>query len=317
MNVPTVRHLQLSAYPSASAGSAVTIGNFDGMHLGHQTVLSQLTREAGKRGLTPSVMLFEPQPLEFLRPEQAPPRLMSLSGKLHYLRGQQQVRAAVMRFSQALADLPAEAFVQQVLHQRLGAALVLVGDDFRFGNGRSGDVALLRRMGRQLGFEVVQTQTHQQDGRRVSSTWVREALMDGDLALASRLLGRAYSMRGRVLPGQQLGRQLGFPTLNIALSRVPALAGVYAVEVQLDGQILAGVANVGRRPTVDGSHWLLEVHLLDWQGNAYGRVVEVLFGAFLRGERRFAGLDALRAQIAQDVACARDYWAMRASQWGA
>jgi riboflavin kinase/FMN adenylyltransferase len=287
---------------------AATIGNFDGMHRGHQAVLAALREQAQARHLPALAILFEPQPLEFLRPEAAPARLTSTSAKLRRLRESGIEGALCIRFNARFAALSAAAFVDEVLVRGAGLRYLMVGDDFRFGRGREGDFALLCRAGEESGFEVQQMDTHLHAQERISSTRIRAALAAGDLETAAALLGRPHGIEGRVMHGDKRGRELGFPTANLAL-RVRALpmTGVFVVRAGVHGQAVRwpGVANLGLRPTVDGKTPRLEVHLFDFAGDLYGRRLEVEFLHRLRGEQRFESLAALRQQIAVDAAAAR------------
>ncbi|QKT04344.1 bifunctional riboflavin kinase/FAD synthetase [Ectothiorhodospiraceae bacterium 2226] len=291
-------------------GCAATIGNFDGVHRGHQVVLQRLHAEAERLAMPATVIIFEPQPREFFAPAAAPARLTRLREKLMQLAAQGAERVLCLRFDAALAGLSAEAFIQRVLVEGLGVRYVMLGDDFRFGRDRAGDFELLQAVGQAAGFAVERTPGFELDGRRVSSTRVREALGAGELETAARLLGRPYAMAGRVAHGDKRGRSIGFPTANIALHRPASpVQGVFAVHLCVDGEQLPGVANVGTRPTVGGTRVLLEVHVLDFEGDLYGRHVEVAFLRKLRPEMRFESFDALRAQIATDVEAARAYFA--------
>ena len=294
-------------------GCVLTIGNFDGVHLGHQTVLAQLAAAARRYDLPSVLIIFEPQPQEYLAPWRAPPRLTRFKEKLMVLNTLPIDRVLCLRFARALATLSPEVFMTELLVKALGARYVVVGDDFRFGRDRGGDFLLLKQAGRRFGFEVVPMETCTLRGRRVSSTWVRETLENGDFAGAGELLGRSFRLCGRVVAGDGRGRELGFPTANIVLHResVP-ISGVHVVRVYgiSDGP-LPGVANIGTRPTVDGtrSSALLEVHVLDFAEDLYGRQVEVEFLRKLRAERRFESLAALTAQIVRDTEEARTYFA--------
>ena len=291
-------------------GCAVTIGNFDGVHLGHQAVIRRLGERARALGVPSLVMLFEPQPLEYFRPDAAPARLMRLREKLAALRAQGVDRVLCVRFGARFASVSAEAFMGQVLRDALGARLVLVGHDFRFGNRRRGDIDMLRRAGPDHGFEVDTAPTFALEGERVSSTRIRAALADGDLEAAARLLGRPYRICGRVAHGDKLGRELGVPTANIRLFRRRApLAGIFAVTLEgVEHRPLPAVASLGTRPTVGGTALLLEVHLFDFERDIYGAQVAVEFHRRIRDERRFESLDALRAQMGRDIEAARDYF---------
>lgn len=299
---------------SRPRGCVATIGNFDGVHLGHQEVLKSLAARGGELGLPVAAVVFEPQPQEYFAPAGAPPRLTRLREKLAALRSYGVDRALVLRFDAKLAGMEAEAFAGDVLLRGIAPRYLVVGDDFRFGKARAGDFAMLKKMAAAHGCEVASTPSYLLDGVRVSSTRVREALAAGDLHYAARLLGRPYAMCGRVVRGDARGRTVGFPTANIAVGRhaVP-VSGVYIVEVAGVGELpWQGVANVGTRPTVDGTVRTLEVHLLDYAGDLYGRQLEVKFLEKLRDERRFASLDALVEQIGRDVQRAREYFAARA-----
>ena len=301
----------------AHRGCAVTIGNFDGVHRGHQAVLDQLAGKARELGVPSLVMIFEPQPGEFFAPGRAPARLTRLREKLCALDVDAVDRVLCVRFDAGFAALSARAFVEDVLHRRLGARYVVVGDDFRFGHGREGRFEFLVQEGARLGFEVDRRNTFTVDGERVSSTGVREALGRGDLARARRLLGYHFNMRGRVAHGDKRGRSIGFPTANIHLHRLSTpVRGVFAVGVAgIAAAPWPGVANIGFRPTVEGGRKvpILEVHLLDFSGDVYGRHVRVDFLEHIRAEAQFGSLDELRAQIARDVARARDWHAAHPS----
>lgn len=289
------------------AGCVATLGNFDGVHCGHQAVLRQTLRAAEQRGLPAVVMLFEPQPQEFFDPAGAPVRLMRLREKLQALARHGVPRALVVRFDARFAALTAEEFIERILIERLRVRQLVVGDDFRFGHARRGDFALLARAGARHGFEVAPMETFFVDGARVSSTRVREALARGELAAAERLLGEPYTLCGRVAHGDKRGRTLGAPTANLYLYRnKPPLNGVYVVDVTgLDEGRLRGVANVGVRPTVNGTRPLLEVHLFDFDRDIYGRYLRVRFRCKLREEQRFGSLDELKQRIVLDIQQAR------------
>lgn len=303
---------QLAGSPIAEPGCVATIGNFDGVHLGHRGVIDMLAGAGRRLGLPAAVILFEPQPREYFQPVEAPPRLTRLREKLHWLAELPVDLAAVLRFNRSVAEMSAERFVRDILVDALKVRHLVVGDDFRFGHDRAGDFALLRRMGQAHGFAVVETPSIQVDGQRVSSTSVRAALTAGDLDLAARLCGRAYSICGRVVHGAKRGRTLGFPTANVRMQRKSSpLQGVFAVTMHgIAAEPRAGVANVGLRPTVDGGlSVLLETFLFDFDGDLYGRRVSVTFHHKLRDERRFAGIEELRQQIQLDVAAARAFFA--------
>lgn len=292
-------------------GSVVTIGSFDGLHLGHRAIIDQVREKSRRYGVSSVVMMFEPQPKEFFSGEQAPARLMRMREKANALARLGIDRVFCVRFNRAIRQLSAQDFVDQLLVQGLGVKCLVVGDDFRFGCDRKGDFAMLREQGREHGFEVQETHTVKVDDQRVSSTRIRQALEVGDFATAERLLGEPFCITGRVVYGQQLGGQLGIPTANVNLHRYRApLAGVFAAEVLLDNERIPGVANVGVRPTVgDLIKPVLEVHMLDWSGRVYGRRIAVEFKHKLREEQKFTSLDDLVARIHQDIDLARAYFA--------
>ena len=293
-------------------GCVLTIGNFDGVHRGHQALMSQLREEGRKRNLPVMVMLFEPQPLELFAGEKAPARLTRLREKLKYLAEAGIDEVVCVRFDRRFAALSAQSFIAELLVEKLNVKFLAVGDDFRFGAGRLGDFLLLQKAGAEYGFDVVSTQTFCDGGKRISSTAVRQALADDDFALAQSLLGHPFSISGRVVHGDALGRTLGFPTANLPLRRsVSPVKGVYAVEVRgLTPEPLPGVANIGTRPTVKGLRQQLEVHLLDINMNLYGQHIDVVLKKKLRNEQRFASLEALKEQIAKDVVTARQFFGL-------
>ncbi len=294
----------------ALRGCVATIGNFDGVHRGHQAILQRLRERAAELQLPSCVVIFEPQPREFFAPDNAPVRLSRLRDKLELLAAAGVDRVLCLAFNRRLRELSAADFVRTVLVDGLGVQHLEVGDDFRFGCDRAGDFPFLEQAGQQFGFSVEDAITIELDGERVSSTRVRNAAQVADFALVEQLLGCPFSISGRVLHGQKLGRQLGTPTANVQLKRRRApLNGVYLVSVELDGRVQPGVANIGMRPTVAGdgrAH--LEVHLLDFAGDLYGRRLTVVFHQKLRDEQRFASLEALKAAIDADIASARAYW---------
>ena len=306
----------LSNLGSDPRGAAVAIGNFDGVHLGHQALIRAAEARSAASGARRVVLTFDPHPREFLDPAGAPPRLMRVTEKCLALAALGVERLVVMRFDERLRRLEAGDFIRRVLVDSLGARHVVVGDGFRFGRGRAGTVASLRAAGEEAGFEVLTVPRVELDGERVSSTRVRAALAAGDLATAGRLLGRRYALCGRVIAGAKLGRTLGFATANMRLHRprLP-LAGIFAVQVRgVAGREYAdGVASLGTRPTVDGVEPLLEVHLFDFSGDLYGRRLSVEFIEKLRDEERFASLEALIEQMHRDAARAREILAIRAA----
>jgi riboflavin kinase/FMN adenylyltransferase len=312
-------------HPGLATHCALTIGNFDGVHRGHQAMLALLINEARHRGLASCVMTFEPHPRDHFaalagKPETAPRRIATLRDKLSELERCGVDRAVVLRFDQRLASLSPQAFIDDVLVRGVHARYVLVGDDFRFGAKRAGDYAMLDAAGDAQGFDVARMMSYEVHGTRVSSSAVRAALAAGDMDLAAALLGRPYSISGHVLHGKKLGRELGFPTLNLRFGHPrPAAMGIFVVRVQgLAAQSLAGVANLGTRPTVDDAgRVLLEVHCLDWPAalgpdTGYGRVVRVDLLAKLHDELRYPSMQALRDGIAADVTQARAWFAAHA-----
>ena len=283
--------------------SVVTIGSFDGVHIGHQAILRQV-KEASQRLQIPSVvMTFEPQPREFFSAERAPARLMRLREKIDTLSGMGVDRVLCLQFNRQLRNLSAVDFVDQVLVGGLGVKHLIVGDDFHFGCDRRGDFAMLIEQGKSRGFVVNDRETVEIEGRRVSSTLVREFVEQGDFVRAAELLGRPFAISGVVGYGQQLGRELGFPTANVQLNRFSApLSGVFAVKVNVAGKLYRGAANVGLRPTVgDLLKPILEVHLLDFAGDLYGQRIAVEFVHKIRDEEKFIGIDQLIATIRRDV----------------
>lgn len=289
-------------------GCVATIGNFDGVHLGHQTILRQLAAKAKQLQLPMVVMIFEPQPEEFFAGDQAPARLTRLREKLLAMRRYEVDRVLCLHFNAKFAALSAQSFIQEVLVKGLEVRHLVVGDDFHFGQGRKGNFATLQQAGKQYAFIVENQHTYILGGERVSSTRIRKALEIGDLSGAGELLGRPYTLCGRIRHGQQLGRTIGFPTANIFLHRkVSPLKGVFAVTLHgvSKNKPLAGVANLGTRPTLDGSFVLLEVHLFDFNKTIYGHYVEVEFVRKLRDEIRFTSIEELKKQIDIDVQQAR------------
>ena len=288
-------------------GCVATIGNFDGVHLGHQALIGQLAMLGRERAAPTTLVTFEPQPQEFFARENAPPRLTRLREKLSALRALPLDRVALLRFDARLCAMSPVEFVESFLVAGLGVQVVVAGDDFRFGYRGEGNFDLLVSLGEQHGFEVVRRETCLVRGGRVSSSWIRDALANDEIEIARELLGRPCTVSGRVVRGDRRGRTIGFPTLNIPIRRYrPALRGVYAVRVAgLGARELDAVANLGTRPTVGGREVVLEVHVFDWRGDAYGQRVAVSFLAKIRDERRFDTFDALKAQIGRDSARAR------------
>jgi riboflavin kinase/FMN adenylyltransferase len=293
---------------------ALTIGNFDGVHRGHQAMLERTVARARALKLPACVLTFEPHPREFFTPATAPSRLTRLRDKLELMAAAGVGRVHVARFDAGLATLSADRFVEDVVVRGLRAAWLLVGRDFRFGARRSGDFALLEKLAGRHGYELEAMPEVALQGERVSSSAVRAALAAGDLAAAERLLGRPYTMSGRVAHGEKLGRELGFPTANLVLRRQPPLQGIFVVECRIEGEARwrPGVASVGRRPTVNPSAVpLLEVHLLDYSAELYQRHLQVRFLEKLREEQKYEGVPALRAAIARDAAQARNHFSKK------
>ena len=292
-------------------GCVATIGNFDGVHVGHQRVLRQVKLKAILQGLPAVVILFEPQPLEYFAKDQAPRRITRLREKLRLLEQYGIDRVLCLRFDAKLLSLSAHDFIQQLLVSGLAVSHFVVGDDFRFGQGRVGNYRLLQTEGLKHGFDVENTETCELDGERVSSTRIRNALEVHDLVAVRRFIGRAFTVTGKVAYGQQLGRKLGAPTANIRLQKPrPALQGVYATLVHgVSSQPIASVANIGYRPTVAGVQPQLEVHLFDFNGDIYGNTITVEICQFIRSEQKFDGLAQLQAQIGLDMQTAKDYLA--------
>lgn len=292
-------------------GCVATIGSFDGVHLGHQAILRQLMDVSRYYQLPAVVIVFEPQPHEFFSGDKAPARLMRLREKVQALLAAGVARVLCVQFNQALRDLTAEAFIERVLLEGLAIKHLVVGDDFRFGCDRRGDFSLLQRIGRDHGFGVTDTCTLELGGERVSSTRIRQLLEIGDFAQAETLLGRPYSISGRIAYGQQLGSKLGVPTANVHLRRYRSpLHGVFTVTVKFaDGSLHTGVANVGVRPTVSGDKKpLLEVHLFNFSRRVYGAKIDVIFHSKLRDEQKFNSLDELQAQLQRDIAQGKDFF---------
>ncbi len=287
-------------------GCVVTIGTFDGIHLGHQALLDRLEEHAARLSAPTVLLTFEPTPREYLSPEAPPARLTSLRERWRVLEGMGLDSVLVLRFGEGLRNLSGEAFAG-LLARNLGALAVVVGHDFRFGRNGEATAPMLSEAGRRLGFSVDVVPPVMLDGDRVSSSGVRDALGRGEFEIAKRRLGRPYTMRGRVVPGQRLGRDIGFPTANLRIERRRTpLKGIFAVRVHGIGVTpLAGVASLGTRPTVGGVHTLLEVHLFDFAADIYGREIEVEFVAKLRDEEYFPTLEALVEQIHRDAAQAR------------
>jgi riboflavin kinase / FMN adenylyltransferase len=313
-------------HPGIAPACALTIGNFDGVHRGHQAMLALLINEARHRGVPSCVMTFEPHPRDYFagvarKPELAPARVATLRDKLTELAHCGVDQCVVMKFDARFSSQQPEAFIEDVLVEGLGARYVLVGDDFRFGAKRAGDYRMLDEAGGRRGFDVARMNSYEVHGLRVSSSAVREALGRGDMGAVAALLGRPYSISGHVVHGRKLGRELGFKTLNLRFSHwKPAASGIFAVKVHgLAGQVLEGVANLGIRPSVDpadvnGGRVLLETFCLQWPAElgpegAYGKIIRVELLHKLHDELHYDGLDALKAGIARDCEAARAFFA--------
>jgi len=291
-------------------GCVATIGNFDGVHLGHQAVFRHLREQAERLNLPSTIITFEPQPLEFFCPERAPARLTRFREKVQVLREIGIDRMVILEFNARLAKMSAQQFVHDLLINGLGVQFLYVGDDFRFGQKRQGDYALLQEMGAANNFEVANLHTFEVEADRVSSTRIRELLVQADFSTATQCLGRPYQICGRVVHGDARGRTIGFPTANINLHRqVSPLRGIYVVKVHgLPEGTINGVANVGTRPTITGSsHCLLEVHLFDFSRSIYGKHIDVEFLHKLRDEVRFKSFGKLKLQIERDAQQAREF----------
>jgi riboflavin kinase / FMN adenylyltransferase len=309
---------------AATQRTAVTIGNFDGVHRGHQALFNALKAQAKPLNLKTCAICFEPHPREFFAKEQAPPRVNSTRNKLRNLITVGLDQVAVLRFDQTIANWTPEQFVHGLLVDQLNTKLLIVGDDFRFGKGRAGDFKWLESVAPRYGFTVIsmptvttlpinadETTDSGSDPLRVSSSLVRQSLTEGNFKQTRELLGRPYQIEGHVIHGKKLGRTIGFPTLNISVGpQRPALHGIYVVTIHgLGNKPLQGVASLGTRPAVEtNGRFLLEVFVFDWQGDAYGRLLSVEFHHKLRGELKYEGLEPLKAQIAQDVLNARQWF---------
>jgi len=286
-------------------GCVLTIGNFDGLHLGHRTVIKKLSERGETLGLPVVIMIFEPQPLEYFLGDNSPSRLMRLREKVIEFAKLPVDSLLIVRFNRYFANYDAEQFIDDILIKKLNVKHLVIGDDFHFGKARRGNFAMLKENGKLHGFSVEDTGSYQVAGLRISSTLIRDALGEGDLARAEKLLGHCYSVCGRVAHGDKRGRTIGYPTANIRMFRKNTpVNGVFAVTMTgIDGLEFEGVANVGTRPTVDGgSRVILETHLFDFDREIYGRYVEVHFKQKIRDEVRFQSLEQLKAQIVKDVA---------------
>jgi len=303
-----MRVITENAIKPLSKSSVVTVGNFDGLHKGHQALIKRC-KEHAREGQEVAVVCFEPLPQAFFRPEKPPARVCSVEQKIQLLEQSGVDLVWMMRFNQQLAQMPAETFAQSVFASALAASHVVIGNDFRFGYKRQGNLAALKQYGARLGFEVEAVADIRIDGERVSSTAIRKALAAGDMDRARDLLGRAFTMQGKVIRGLGLGRDLGYPTANMKLEAVPSpVAGVFAVQarIQGEGSWLNAVASLGRRPVVGGKEFLVEVHLFDFSADLYGLQLEVRFVEKIRAEEDFESMDDLIVQMKKDEARARD-----------
>ena len=283
-------------------GCVLTIGKFDGVHLGHQAVLKRLIDKASELGLPATVMVFEPQPEEVFAPQAAPARLSRLRDKYSHLKAIGVDRLLCIKFDKKFASNSAEHFVEDLLVDKLGTEFLVVGDDFRFGKGRAGDFSMLESEGRKCGFTVVSTQSFRLKDCRISSTAIREALQKNDFAYAEQMLGRPFDISGKVVHGDKKGRTIGFPTANVLLKRCTApVSGVFAVKVKIENVLYKGVANIGNRPTVDGQRSQLEVHIFDFAQELYGRFISVQLVGKLRDEIKFDSFEQLHQQIITDA----------------
>lgn len=284
----------------------LTIGNFDGVHLGHEAVLNGLIKDADMLDLPSTVMLFEPQPQELFAKDNAPPRLTRLRDKLILLKKLGIKRVICINFNRNFANLSADHFIREILINKLGVKALTIGDDFRFGKGRVGDFKMLVEIGFQLNMTVKSTRSFRKLDCRVSSTAIRDALAKNEIEQANDMLGHAYQISGRVIHGCKQGRQLGFPTANVALKRqVSPVNGVFAVKIKISDKEYYGVANVGSKPTLNGQKMLLEVHIFDFKQDIYGTFISVELITKLRNEQKFDTLDQLIAQIDADVKVAK------------
>jgi len=295
-------------------GCVLSIGNFDGIHLGHHAVLSRLLKEAARLQVPSTVMTFEPQPAELFAGKNAPGRLSRLRDKFVQLEKLNLERLLCVSFTHEFANLSATEFIEELLIKKLNVKFLVIGDDFHFGYQRLGDFALLKEAGKKHGFEVVDTQSLSQNASRVSSTRIRSALAKGDLQQAEQMLGRKYSIAGRVGHGRKLGRTIGVPTANLFLKRrVSPVSGVFVVSILgIDGQgindkLYRGIANIGCRPTLQGERQQLEVHVFDFQGDLYGIQLEVILEKKLRDEVRFDSFAELKVQIDKDIQQAKEW----------
>ncbi|CDZ78667.1 Riboflavin biosynthesis protein RibF [Legionella massiliensis] len=303
----------LHRIPDFTNGCVATIGNFDGVHLGHQALLKTLKKQADSLKLPLIVLLFEPQPAEYFRPKDAPARLTNLREKLTVLKQCQVDYVICLKFNKALALMSAQAFAEHYFFSLLNCKHILIGEDFRFGQGRFGDIHLLQELAAKQGCSIHAFPDFSIDNYRVSSTKIRDALSQGELERSADLLGRTFSLCGRVTRGDGRGREWGIPTANLSMHRIMLpLKGVFCVKVRrASGELIDGVANLGSRPTVDGTKNILEIHLFDFDESLYGEMLQVFFLHKLRDEVKFSSVDALIAQIHDDVAAAKSEFRAR------
>ncbi|AXF85805.1 Riboflavin biosynthesis protein RibF [Ephemeroptericola cinctiostellae] len=311
--------MNLIRYPThhdASTARTVTIGNFDGVHRGHTAILDALAKQANQQGLAPTVITFDPNPKAFfaqLHGKPAPQRVSPLRDKITFIKQHGVNDVVLMRFNQALANMPATDFVEHILVESLNTRDLLIGDDFRFGAGRTGDFNLLQDMGEQHGFTVTSLHSVLHAEERISSTAVRTAIAKGQLPLATALLGHDYTLSGHIIYGQQLGRTIGIPTINLKMPDNLVAQGIFAVTVELNGRVHQGVASIGTRPSVktNGQCWC-EVYIFDFNETVYGDMAHVTLHHKIRDEAKFDGLDALMLAIQQDIRDARAFFAAHA-----
>ena len=302
----------IKEFPKPQNGCVVTIGKFDGVHLGHQLILDQLKSQAVESDLASLVIVIEPHPEEFFieHSEKKFLRLNTIREKLQLLESFDVDFVYQLNFDKKTSEITAESYIKDFLVDGLGIRAMIIGDDFRFGKDRTGDYSLLEEYGKKYSYQVFKTATCEQNGHRISSSFVREQLLSDNFDLVTKILGRPYSISGTVVRGQQLGASLGFPTCNIdpGFNRI-SLRGVFACEVKLGSRILQAAANFGYRPTVGGeTTLLLEVHILDFNEDVYGQLIEVIFRKKIRNELKFDGVDALKTQIGIDVKEVREYF---------
>lgn len=308
--------IRYPAHQDASAARAVTIGNFDGVHRGHTAILDALVEQANQQGLAPTVITFDPNPKAFfaqLHGKPAPQRVSPLRDKITFIKQHGVNDVVLMPFNQALANMSATDFVERILVQSLNTQYLLIGDDFRFGAGRTGDFNLLQNMGTQHGFNVSSLHSVLHAEERISSTAVRTAIANGQLPLATSLLGHDYTLSGHIIYGQQLGRTIGIPTINLKMPDNLVAQGIFAVTVELNGRTHQGVASIGTRPSVktNGQCWC-EVYIFDFNDTVYGDITHVTLHHKIRDEAKFDGLDALMVAIHQDIHDAHAFFAANA-----